>query len=242
MLFTACGCAIKRETLRKRKGKERGKKGIKGGRGKKEWSIHSSFKYHCILALPSAQKWLCPSLKEFIIYNWRGKMAGNHTSSSGDKELCSSLDVTAFASLSSISCGTWWNCLFSPPKFRSVTVPHSQCHSCSENIHQSISWNQTAKHHCNAGQVHGHFSFFFFFPEQEAMLIPLRTQTPAISREADVVAEQMVLSCCWWVGNTTSPPTDLTSTGDTLGNSTHTHTLPSPPGSSQGPWHKRVFK
>lgn len=163
MLFTACGCAIKRETLRKRKGKERGKKGIKGGRGKKEWSIHSSFKYHCILALPSAQKWLCPSLKEFIIYNWRGKMAGNHTSSSGDKELCSSLDVTAFASLSSISCGTWWNCLFSPPKFRSVTVPHSQCHSCSENIHQSISWNQTAKHHCNAGQVHGHFSFFFFF-------------------------------------------------------------------------------
>lgn len=90
-------------------------------------------------------------------------MAGNHTSSSGDKELCSSLDVAAFASLSSVSCGTWWNCLFSPPKFRSVTVPHSQCHSCSENIHQSISWNQTAKHHCNAGQVHRHFSFFFFF-------------------------------------------------------------------------------
>lgn len=79
-------------------------------------------------------------------------------------------------------------CFFHQNSGQSLSLIHSR----SENIHQSISRNWSAKHHCNAGQAHEHS----FLLEQKAMLLPPRMQTPATSKEADVMAKPTLPSLC----------------------------------------------
>lgn len=98
------------------------------------------------------------------------------------------------------------------PKFRSVTVPRSQCHSYSENTHQSISWKSELPDTpaTQTGQAHKHFYFFYLCGRQ--CLFP-RMQIPATCEVAERAGNQKVPPCGVTsaapgteVGNRGSPP------------------------------------
>lgn len=156
---------------------------------------------------------IAPLLERVYHFQWRGKQMETMQTGQGNKS-CEVLKIKHHLPVYHlISSGTWWNCLpvfFQQNSGQSLSLIHSVTAALKIPINALA--EKAARHHCNAGQAHEHFSFL---PGEQAMLIPPRTQNPATCEEADTAGKRKLPSHCpsqWGfpvsteVGNNMSPP------------------------------------
>ena len=126
---------------------------------------------------------IAPSLEEFIIYIGGGKQLETTLAVQGNKS-CEVLKIKHHLPVYHLFLLALDEtaCLFSPPKFRSVTVPHSQCHSRSENTHQSISWKSELPG-TTAMQVKQTNIFLFCLCKRPCLFPPECKSQPPVRRQ-----------------------------------------------------------